>query len=103
MRYCPVCDKELTRVCALSFIRHGQYAPRVVPLRPLKLILERFPPDTLPASSCPRWITALNHKALDISMKEGTSVVSLLCKLNEVPDCTGRVFGEEFDIEVAER
>ena len=95
-------DEELACVGILALIRHAEYTSGVVPLRSFELVFKRLTPYTLSASSSACRVTALYHEALDIPVKDGVAVVSLLCQLDKVPYRARRVFGEEFDVKVAE-
>ena len=94
-------DKELTAVCVLSCIGHGQNTRTIVTQIMMELVLEFSSPDTGSTSSIAHGISSLDDKALHDAMEGETVVVFVPAVDHKVLDCLGTEIGKQLEGHVA--
>jgi hypothetical protein len=98
-------DEELAAVGVRSRVRHRDGSDNVA-----QALSELISKHVARSASTPhrslalllgKWVSSLNHKAIDHSMESLTVIESLSCKLDEVSHCPWRLFQFKLKRELA--
>ncbi len=101
--WCVFCrhNKELWTVGIASSIRHRDNPLLVSEIAIEKFIFKSSHPDTLSTHTRSRWITSLNHKITNNTMKNDTIIIPFFCKSYKILNCFWCCFRKKFKSDIS--